>query len=299
MEKNIILFGLLLISIFSFGQTSQILIPGTKYSMIPPEGFILSTSFSGFQNNETGASIMIMDIPTSYSSLVIGFTKEALKTKGMNLLSKENVRYKNSDAMLFKVSQQANGINYLKQILLFGDKKITVMVNGIYPEQTKDSENEIKKSLFTIERNEKLVEKPLESVNFSINVDGTDYKLVKSLAGSLLYSEDDKIPTDKGLIGVSYSLGHKVNSDYKQFSIDRLKKLPDASNSVIKTIAKVTISDMEGYEIVAEDNSKQLIYLVILFTPDKEYYLIVGQAKDDKEKNLEIYKKVSKTFKLN
>jgi len=299
MKKNIILFSLLLISIFSFGQTSSVQIPGTKYSMIPPEGFILSTNFSGFQNNETGASIMVMDIPTSYSSLVSGFTKEALKTKGMNLLSKENVRYKNSDAMLFKVSQQANGINYLKQILLFGDKKITVMVNGIYPEQSKDSGNEIKKSLFTIERNEKLVEKPLESVNFSINVDGTDYKLVKSLAGSLLYSEDDKIPTDKGLIGVSYSLGHKVNSDYKQFSIDRLKKLPDASNSIIKTIDKVTISDMEGYEIVAEDNSKQLIYLVMLFTPNKEYYLIVGQAKDDKEKNLEIYKKVAKTFKLN
>jgi len=299
MKKNIILFSLLLISIFGFGQTSSVLIPGTKYSMIPPEGFILSTNFSGFQNNETGASIMIMDIPTSYSSLVSGFTKEALKTKGMNLLSKENVRYKNSDAMLFKVSQKANGINYLKQVLLFGDKAKTVMVNGIYPEQAKDSENEIKKSLFTIERNEKLVEKPLESVNFSINVDGTDYKLVKSLAGSLLYSEDDKIPTDKGLIGVSYSLGHKVNSDYKQFSIDRLKKLPDASNSIIKTIDKVTISDMEGYEIVAEDNSKQLIYLVMLFTPNKEYYLIVGQAKDDKEKNLEIYKKVAKTFKLN
>jgi len=299
MKKNIILFSLLLISIFGFGQTSSLLIPGTKYSMIPPEGFILSTNFSGFQNNETGASIMIMDIPTSYSSLVSGFTKEALKTKGMNLLYKENVRYKNSDAMLFKVSQKANGINYLKQVLLFGDKAKTVMVNGIYPEQAKDSENEIKKSLFTIERNEKLVEKPLESVNFSINVDGTDYKLVKSLAGSLLYSEDDKIPTDKGLIGVSYSLGHKVNSDYKQFSIDRLKKLPDASNSIIKTIDKVTISDMEGYEIVAEDNSKQLIYLVMLFTPNKEYYLIVGQAKDDKEKNLEIYKKVAKTFKLN
>lgn len=298
MKKNIILFSLLLISIINFGQTTSVLIPGTKYSIIPPEGFALSTSFSGFQNNETGASIMIMDIPTSYSSLLQGFTKDALKTKGMDLLSKENVKYKNSDAMLFKISQKANGINYLKQVLLFGDKKITVMVNGIYPEQSKDSENEIKKSLFTIERNEQLVEKPLKSVNFSINVDGTDYKLVKSLAGSLLYSEDDKIPTDKGLIGVSYSLGHKVNSDYKQFSVERLKKLPDASNSIIKTIDKVSISDMEGYEIVAEDNSKQLIYLVMLFTPTNEYYLIVGQAKDDKEKNLDVYKKVARTFKL-
>jgi len=299
MKKNIILFSLLLISIFSFGQTTSVLIPGTKYSMIPPEGFILSPNFSGFQNIETGASIMIMDIPTSYSSLVQGFTKDALKTKGMDLLSKENVRYKNSDAMLYKVSQKANGINYLKQILLFGDKNITVMVNGIYPEQSNDSENELKKSLFTIERNEKLAEKPLQSVNFSINVEGTDYKLVKSLAGSLLYSEDDKIPSDKGLLIVSNSLGNKVNTDYRQFSIDRLKKLPDASNSIIKTIDKVTISDMEGYEIVAEDNSKQLIYQVTLFSSTREYYIIVGQSKGEKEKNLEVYKKVAKTFKLN
>lgn len=297
MKKNI-LITLLLISIFSFAQNSSILIPGTKYSMIPPEGFTLSTGFSGFQNNETGASIMIMDIPASYSSIINGFTKDALKKKGMELISKQNVKYNNSNATLFNVSQKANGINYLKQVLVFGDDKITIMVNGIYPEQTKDSENEIKKSLFTIERNEQLPEKPLESVNYSINVEGTDYKYVKSFAGSLIYSEDDKIPTSKGLIGVSYSLGHKVNSESKEFAIQRLKKLPNASKAIIKTIDKVTISNMEGYEIVADDNSKQLIYLVMLFTPDKEYYLIVGQAKDDKEKNLEVYKKVSKTFKL-
>lgn len=297
MKKNI-LITLLLISIFSFAQNSSVLIPGTKYSMIPPDGYVVSSNFTGFQNNETGGSIMIVEIPTSYSSLVKGFTKDALKRKGMELTSKENVKYNNSDAMLFNVSQKANGVNYLKNILMFGDNSKTVMVNGIYPEQSKDSAGEIKKSLFTIVYNEKQRENILESVNFSLDVEGTNYKLVKSVAGSLLYGEDGQIPSNKGLLIVSNSLGNKVTSDYQEYAIQRLKKLPNASKAIIKTIDKVTISNMEGYEIVADDNSKQLIYLVMLFTPDKEYYLIVGQAKDDKEKNLEVYKKVSKTFKL-
>jgi hypothetical protein len=39
-------------------------------------------------NDETSSSIVVTEIPAPYSEMAAGFTKEALATKGMNLLSK-------------------------------------------------------------------------------------------------------------------------------------------------------------------------------------------------------------------
>ena len=133
--KNILLLILLLIGNLTYGQADkQIKVPGTKCSLIPPSGFVSATTFSGFQNTEAGASIMINELPAPYQQLVDGFTTEALKTRGMTLISKETIDLNDSKATLFKVMQPANGTTYLKHMLVFGDTEHTVLVNGIYPE---------------------------------------------------------------------------------------------------------------------------------------------------------------------
>jgi hypothetical protein len=84
-----LLLTFLIIGHFTFGQTDKhIKVPGTKCSLIPPSGFVAITNFSGFQSSETGASIMINELPAPYQQLVDGFTAEALKTHGMILISK-------------------------------------------------------------------------------------------------------------------------------------------------------------------------------------------------------------------
>ena len=103
-----------------FGQTeNHKLIPGTKCSIIPPKGFVLSTDFNGFQNPDIGASIMIVELPAAYQSVNAGFTEAALKSQGMTLLDMQTVDFNNSKAKLIKVSQQAqSGSIYLKQMLI-------------------------------------------------------------------------------------------------------------------------------------------------------------------------------------
>ena len=295
MERTLSLL-ILFFSIFTFGQ-NQTQIPGTKYSMIPPKNFVISTNFSGFQNNETGSSILILDLPAPYSEIEKSFTKDALKSKGMDLISKDIVKYKNSDATLIKVSQKANGIEYLKQILIFGNGTKTTIVNGICPKKVQESENEIYNSLFTITYDEKQTENPLEAVKYSIEISGTNYKLVRSMLGSLLYSEDGKIPSEKGLIIVSNSIGNFSSTDKKQFAIDRLKKLPNSEDAKINSVEKINISDLDGYEIIAEGKKEEVIYQVMLFAAN-QYFLIVGSNKEDQKESLEIYKKVAKTFKI-
>ena len=276
-------------------QTTLTPIPGTKYSMIPPEGFVISPNFSGFQNNETGSSIIIVDLPTDFAELDKSFTKDALKSKGITLISKEKVKHNNSDASLIKVSQKGNGINYLKQILVFGEDSKTVIVNAVYPEKYKSFENEIYKSLLTVKYDDKQISDPLSAAPFSINTDGTSYQFVKSMVNSLLFTGDGKLPSEKGLLIVSASLGEFSAIDQKEFAVERFKKLPNGTEAIIKKVENITISDMKGFEIIAEGKEKEMQYQVILFAPEK-YYLIYGEAKTDLEKNLEIFKKVAKTF---
>jgi hypothetical protein len=83
----------------SFEQTDgHIKVSGTKCRLVPPSGFVAATSFSGCQNIETSASIMISELPAPYQTLVDGFTVEALKTRGMTLISKQAIDYNNSKA---------------------------------------------------------------------------------------------------------------------------------------------------------------------------------------------------------
>ena len=80
------LITFLLIGQFLLGQTGKhIKISGTKCSLIPPDGFIAATNFSGFQNAETGASIMINEMPANFQQSRLVFQSvfyHQLNTKG-------------------------------------------------------------------------------------------------------------------------------------------------------------------------------------------------------------------------
>ncbi|GAB0157656.1 hypothetical protein CHRYSEOSP005_29350 [Chryseobacterium sp. Alg-005] len=300
--KKILSFGLLLIIQVCFGQAKNLIkVPGTKCSLIPPDGFVIASSFSGFQNNETGASIMINEIPGPYQSIIDGFTADALKMKGMTLIKKQTIDFKNSKATFFNVTQSANETNYLKQILAFGDAQQTILVNGIYPEVSKSVEPIIKDALLSTVCDQSQKESSLDAATFTVDISNTEFKPIKYMSGSLLYSTDGKIPTEKPILIVGNSLAKVSTQNQKKYAEERLKKLPNGNQSIIKQINKISIDNLNGYEIIADGKTKnnipELIYQVMLFNNNGDYYMIVGQAKENFEKYLETFKKITKTFK--
>ena len=300
--KNRLLLAFLLLGQITFGQTEKLIkVSGTKCSLIPPNGFVAATTFSGFQNAETGASIMINEIPAPYQSLVDGFTAEALKSKGMTLIKKQTIDFNGSKATLINITQPANGTTYLKQMLVFGDTKGTVLVNGIYPEASKDLEPKIKNALLSTVYNNLQNDNPLEAASFTIDIKDTEFKLIKYISGSLLYSTDGKIPTEKPTLIVGNSIAKVSTQNQKKYSEERLKKLPGGELNVINEINEITIDNLKGFEIVAnrktKDDKIELVYQVMLFNESGDYYIIVGQTQEDFKKYLESFKKITKTFK--
>lgn len=300
--KNRLLLTFLLLGQIAFGQTEKLIkVLGTKCSLIPPSGFIAATTFSGFQNAETGASIMINELPAPYQSLVDGFTAEALKSRGMALVKKQTIDFNGSKATLLNLTQSANGTTYIKQMLVFGDTKGTVLVNGIYPEASKEIEAQIKDALLSTVYNISQNDNPLEAATFTIDVKDTDLKLIKYMSGSLLYSTDGKMPTEKPTLIVGNSVAKISSQNQKKYAEERLKKLPRGELNIIKEIKGINIDNLKGFEIVASGKTKEdkaeLVYQVMLFNENGDYYIIVGQTKEEFDKYLEIFKKIAKTFK--
>ncbi|MDB5191627.1 MAG: hypothetical protein JWQ96_1190 [Segetibacter sp.] len=115
----------------------------------------------------------------------------------MTLIDKQTVDFAKSKGTFIRLTQQANGITYFKQILVFGPKKNTVLLNRIYPETSKNIEAEIKASLLSTTYNESQTDSPLDAIKFSINLEGSGFKFAKYMTGSLIYTADGQIPTDK------------------------------------------------------------------------------------------------------
>ena len=282
-----------------FAQTDKhIQIPGTKYSLIPPAGFVSSTTFSGFQNNETGASIMVSELPAPVSTINNGLTTNALKNKGMTLVEDKQIEFNQGKARILKISQPANGTVYLKQMLIFGDSLKTVMVNGIYPEAPQTNEAALLDAILSTSFDQNQNDDPLEAINFRIDISGTAFKLAKYMSGSVIYTTDGKIPTDKPMFIAGGSISKIDIPDQKAFSIERLKKLPGREAANIEEINKIEIDKLPGYAILGHnDSDNSTIYQVILFTETEDYYILIGIAKENKDENLALFKQISESFK--
>jgi hypothetical protein len=286
-----------------FAQTGlYIEIPGTKCSMIPPKDFTAATNFSGFQHTASGASIMVTELPAPVQTLVDGFTADALATRGMVLLSKQTITLGNTQpATIMHVKQPANGMIYFKWMLVFGDSSHTVLVNGIYPEAAAAIAPAIKKAVLTTVYNSRQEDKPLATVNFSIDVSGSGLQLAKYITGSLIYTADGKIPSTGTTLIVSSSIAKYTGSNREQFAVQRLQQLAHNGTAVIKENNPVTINGLSGYEIVADskdkDGQNEMMYQVILYTANNDYFIILGLAKDAQPGHLASFRKIAGSFK--
>ncbi len=282
-------------------QAALIAVPGTKCSLVPPTGFVPATNFAGFQHSALGASIMITEITAPYEALVKSFTKEALAAKGMTLIKNETVDFKQGKATLVQVTQEAAGATYKKLMLLFKQNDQTVMVNGIFPVASDAIEADMKTALFSTVYNAAQDDDPLAAASFIINTAGTDFEATKFISGSLMYTTDGMIPTQRPIFMVAPSLQNIPAASQRQYAEQRLRKLPGAENAVIKQTTAISIDGLNGYEIIADSKTKegkaQLTYQVMIYDSQGAYFVIVGQAAEETGKYLQQFQQLAKTFK--
>ena len=278
-------------------------IEGTKISMVAPEDFTKAVNFSGFQQDESGASIMVLDLPGPFSEVSKGFTEEGLQSQGMTLNTIEELRFNGLPAFLLTVGQNAYGNTYKKHILTFGTEKESIIINGTFLAEMENLSKPIKKSLLTTVYNADLEIDPFSTVDFEVVTEGTKLLFAKSMSGSLIFSVDGKIPSeteDQSNFIISRAFSEQIIINKKKFTQNRIEQLPIEIESIIST-EPIEIDGLKGFEIIADAKDKtngdrKIVYQAMIFK-DKLYYIFVGSSEADFENNIAIFRKITETFR--
>lgn len=304
--KRILLSCTFLFTLTALAQTERHQpVPGTGVSLVPPSGFSPAARFAGFQNEKAGATITITELPAPLQATSEGFTPAALQAKGMQLVDKQLIDFAGGKATYLLLSQQAQGQTILKQVLLFGDSRKTVMLNGAYPESSKALEKEIRAALVSASYADGRNGDPFAAARYRLDMSGTPFRFAQNVTGSLIYSTDGEVPTkspDKALILVANAHGKVAPANRRPFSLERLKKLPRGAAITPKTVTPITVDRLPGYEIVGEgkdaNNQKQLVYQAMLFDAEGGYYLFVGTAIQNFDAHLDHFRRIVQTFQV-
>lgn len=281
------------------------LIEGTKVSLVPPKDFSKAMNFAGLENIETNSSIMVTEIPGPFSEITKGFTAEGFKSKGIEVISTEQILLNESPALFISTKQEVAGVTYNKYILCLDAGKETIMVNGSTLNDNKASlKRAIKNALLSLIYDAKNQINPWDNVDYTVKSDSSKLYLTKNISNAFVFSVDGNLPTksfDKTTLIISKSFSKVSITDKKQFTTDRLRQLTVGESPKIEQVKAISIDSLDGYEIVAtvtkvKTGETEKIYETILFNGDS-YYIFWGSTNQNFDKNIQRLRKVVKTFK--
>lgn len=297
-------FHLLWAAAVGFGQAQSKAVPGTKVKLTPPAGFALSTQFPGFMHEESGASIMVTEMPAPYSKITEAFTKESLAKQGMTWLAQRPHTISGKPGVLLHLRQSAQGTVYLKWMVAVGTEQETVLITATFPEAVKAQWSAaLEKAVLGAQWDATATVDPLEGLNFSIK-DEPEMKLARRMSSALLLTKDGTLPgkpTNDPMLVIASSISEVLIGELPQFAAARLNEITQITGAAIKQQSAVTIGGLKGSEIIAEAEWKTpqapvTVFLTVL-QDGNNYFIIQGfAARTEQQKYLPIFKRIAQSF---
>jgi hypothetical protein len=262
-------------------------IAGTNIQMLKPAGFIPSKTFPGFVQPESGAFIEVTQIPKPYASVAITMNRVSLSKRGVKLLSLDHLFVDHYSGILVRVNplrqNQAEG----QWIYLFGDDHKSTQVMASFPANREaEYSSALKAALLSVRlHNPESHFHQMHPVNgLSFGVTPVPPLLLASrVQKNILYTYNGQFPLKSQEMGV-FSIGPSHTSfqidDKKDYSMRRLKSLPEMTSIQLESIQPIELDHLPGYEVIATAKDKWTshpldVYMVTLFEKDT-YYLMVG-----------------------
>ena len=101
-------------------RAADVLFPlGSRMGFVPPPGFEISKRFPGFENPDTGSSIVVVTLPPqAYPDIESSMTTEAVKQQGVTEDKRESLTLANGKAVLVAGMEEENGQKYRKWMFI-------------------------------------------------------------------------------------------------------------------------------------------------------------------------------------
>lgn len=303
-----LIFNLLNISVLA-DEGSRITFEATGLSLLKPSGFDIAEAFYGFQQEKSGASVLVSTIPGPYLEVSKGFEKSTLAEQGISVISAEEIKIADHEGSLLYVSQTAYGREYHKWIATFGDETRTSLVTASFPATEKSSLSEKMRSAVLSALPITISHKP-HSVPFLIGDVGglSEFKGAAALGKLRAFTKNGVIPlaspTDPLFI-VAASLGKVAVGDREDFAVQRLNGTANVTVTKLVSSNRIEIDKLTGFEIEAlgrdqKSGEELLLYQVILYPPDGGYVLMTAMCGTAEANTyLDKFKALARTYRAN
>jgi hypothetical protein len=263
---------------------ASVRVSGTQVSLVPPQGFRAATRFSGFENVEAQASIMITELPGPLSEVTQMLVPERMATQRMTLLSRSDEKLNGGDAILAAVAQRFAGDDFLKWMLIAGDETKTRMIVATFPKDKAATLKEaMRQSLLSATWTHEAVD-PFDGLSYTLQAAGT-LKLAGRVSNAVMFTESGKQRTsgpDEALFIFGSSIADRDLSDLKAFSEARLMETVRLKAIKITSSTPIMIRGLKAHQIIAEathegTETPMLLYQTLI-ADAATYYVAQGRV---------------------
>ncbi len=257
--------------------------PGSRLAIVPPEGFVPSDYFAGFENPELGASILFGEVPpVAYAQLRGGFSPEALAARGLTMQSYEELNGTPFRGALITAEQSAAGVRYRKWLVVIVDPALTGIVTFTVPEAAvaQLGEATIRASALSLRTVEASVD-PVDALGFT-PIETERFRIANAQAGNTVLYAETPAPKEgeKVIFVISASFQHMPTASLWDYS-DALINSIDAVEVVGTDQEKlIEVDDLSGYETVSRcryrDSGQPCALFHTVALDEQRYFRFVG-----------------------
>ncbi len=284
------------------------LVKGTRVCVVRPAGFVAATRFPGFQNEASGASVMVTVVTAPSSEITKALTDANLLERGMKVRTRTvDPDGAASKGVLLHLAQSQSSIDYHKWMFVFGNARATFMVVATYSAEARDAlVQSLRASVLSAWYDESAVVDREAALSFVVGASKRfPYRRVFSNAILLAPRDFTRKPLTPGeaLVIVAPSLSGAISFDARRLMFGRrLNKTKDVRDLVPGDVEKLTIDDLPGLVCVARgihtSDDKPIVVVQVMLFDDGGYYLVQGRTRAAKpEDDIAEVMRLARTFR--
>lgn len=272
---------------------------------LPPD-FSPTGDGKTFRHDKLNGVIEVSRVEAPYADVIKVFSAEELATRGMRLLSKDNVTASGRAALLLNVAENTTAASIFRWTLVIGDYQETFMVNGTYP---KDQETQLSAGLRDAVLSTRWMKRdeadPFVNFRFAVTP-SPKLTFAKELETLLAFTPDSIFPLahpGDPLMVVGYETNDEKIVDERAFAVAALKETPHCAAVKPKETNAITLGGLQGFESTAtavdeSSNTPVEVYQCFLFAEGFHFYILGVVDKPRAEEYLPEFRASARTFKL-
>lgn len=283
-------------------------VPGTAVQIAPPEGFQPSKLFLGFEQQDTGASILVTELPIPKAEVPKVLDKlnsaAALGSRGMRMIESKEIVVSGIAGKLLLVSQSNQGIEFLKWVVVVAEGDRVLIVTAPFPKSKAATLKEpLRQTITSFTWTPSQPASQLEGLPFTFQPAG-DLKVWTRFSNNVALTPNgvqSPIPASQPFLVLGSAYQTVYLPDLAKFSRERLKTTPEIRGLTEVSGNPKTIAGYPAFELVArgydsKNNTLLTLYQVIIKT-EKTYFIVQGFIPNPKaQEYLPIFRTVADSF---